>query len=151
MIITLERLTSSKDATLGRLWVDGKSTCWALEDQTQGGLKVPGETRIPAGTYEIKLRQEGGMIGAYQARYGDWHSGMIWLQNVPGFKWIYIHTGNTDDHTEGCILIGNGCIAPASGDPTIQSSRDAYEPFARAVHDAIARGENVVITIKDRD
>jgi len=35
------------------------------------------------------------------------HSMGIWLQNVPGFKYIYIHCGNDDDDTDGCILVGS--------------------------------------------
>ncbi|KKK90217.1 hypothetical protein LCGC14_2725280, partial [marine sediment metagenome] len=39
--------------------------------------------------------------------FSDIHEGMIWLQNVPGFKYIYIHCGNDDDDTDGCILVGS--------------------------------------------
>lgn len=150
MKLHLERIHSTDDTTLGRLWIDGQSTCFTLEDEFRV-RKVRGETRIPAGTYEIKLRSEGGMIQKYRTRYGDWHTGMLHLQDVPGFEWIYIHTGNTDDHSEGCILVGQGCQVPNGGEPTIQSSRSAYEPIARAVHEAIGRGETVTIQIVDRD
>ncbi len=150
MKLYLDRIHSTDDSTLGRLWIDGQSTCWTMEDEFRA-RKVRGETRIPAGIYEIKLRSEGGMIQKYKARYGDWHTGMLHLQNVPGFQYIYIHTGNSDDHSEGCILVGLGCNSPSGGEPTVQASRIAYEPIARAVHEAIGRGERVTIEIVDRD
>ena len=65
------------------------------------------ETRIPAGTYELKIRTEGSLTKRYESRFPDFHEGMIWLQNVPNFKWIYIHCGNDDDDTDGCILVGS--------------------------------------------
>lgn len=151
MKLTLERLSASKEATLGRLYLDGRPECWTLEDQFQAGPKVAGETRIPDGTFDIKLRKAGGMLPKYQARYGVWHTGMLHLQGVPGFKYIYIHTGNTDDHTEGCILVGAGCVAPPGGDPTVTASRPAYEKLARVLIPALEAGERVTITIENRD
>jgi len=148
MELLLERLTSDADATVGALFADGRFQCFTLEDEHRLE-KVPAETRIPAGTYEIRLRAAGGMHPKYAARYGSMHRGMLHLQDVPGFEWIYIHTGNTDDHTEGCILVGEGALTK-SGNMSLQASRDAYERLYRAVVAAAEVG-NLRITIKDRD
>ena len=32
---------------------------------------------------------------------------MLELQDVPNFKYILIHAGNTDEQTAGCILVGD--------------------------------------------
>jgi hypothetical protein len=80
--------------------------CYTLEDEFRV-KKVSGETRIPAGTYELKLRTVGPLNARYQLRFNDIHQGMIWLQDVPNFKWIYLHCGNDDDDTDGCILVGS--------------------------------------------
>ena len=80
--------------------------CYTLEDEFRE-VKVRKETRIPAGTYELKLRTEGSLNERYKTRFFDIHEGLIWLQDVPNFRWIYIHCGNTDDHTDGCILVGS--------------------------------------------
>ena len=29
------------------------------------------------------------------------------LMNVPGFEYILWHTGNTDESTSGCLILGN--------------------------------------------
>ena len=35
------------------------------------------------------------------------HKGMLWVRDVPGFEYILIHTGNTDEHTSGCLIVGD--------------------------------------------
>jgi len=150
MELTLDRLASDDDSTIGALFVNGRFQSFTCEDEYRID-KVPGETRIPAGKYRIDIRIAGGMAPKYRARYGDWHRGMIWLQDVPGFEWIYIHTGNTDDHTEGCILVGYGAMARRGDTMNVQQSRPSYEELAREIFAAIDAGEEVWITITDRD
>ena len=100
------RISSGKDATSGLLFEvnQNKRTflAYTLEDE-QRDVKVWGETRIPAGTYKLKLREEGGFHNRYLNKYGNtFHKGMIHVQDVPGFEYILWHTGNTDEHTAGC-------------------------------------------------
>lgn len=108
MELELWRYRTNGEATLGILMERQSTTramlCFTCEDPRQT-VKIRGETRIPAGTYEIKLRREGGMHKRYARRFGE-HVGMLWLQNVPNFEWIYIHLGNDAQDTEGCILVG---------------------------------------------
>jgi hypothetical protein len=108
-------------------------------------VKVPGETRIPAGTYQIKLRPEGGMNAKYAARFPADHRGMLWLQDVPGFEWVYIHIGNTDDDTLGCILVGD----TANIEGTLARSEQAYRRIYGTISNAILAGEPVSITVED--
>lgn len=79
--------------------------CYTLEDEYQA-LKVKGETRIPAGVYEIKFRKKGGLHAKYNKKYPDIHRGMLHITDVPNFEHILIHTGNTDEHTAGCLIVG---------------------------------------------
>lgn len=149
MKLKLVRLSSQKESTLGALFVDGGFSAFTLEDEFRA-IKVAGETRIPAGTYEIDLRTVGGFHQRYSQRYPDLHKGMLWLRRVPGFTFILIHTGNTEKHTEGCILIGD--LAQSNvpdGNGSIGSSRQAYRRFYPPVADAIERGEEVTIEIVD--
>tara|TARA_R110002020_G_scaffold75639_1_gene192334 strand:- start:216 stop:569 length:354 start_codon:yes stop_codon:yes gene_type:complete len=101
------RISSGKDSTSGMLFEVDNNTrtflAYTLEDE-QRDVKVWGETRIPAGTYKLKLREEGGFHNKYLNKYGEiFHKGMIHVQDVPGFEYILWHTGNTDEHTAGCL------------------------------------------------
>jgi hypothetical protein len=146
VIITLKTLSSGKDSTVGVL-TSANFVCLTCEDE-QREIKVPGETRIPAGRYEIKLRTEGKMHQKYSALYPE-HKGMLWLQNVENFEYVYLHTGNTDDQTEGCILVGFGCdLDSKNGGGTITRSVEAYRALYAAVLRAMAAGEKVFIEVQ---
>ena len=139
MKIDIRRFTTDGDSTLSMIYVDGVFQCFGLEDE-QRDIKVAGETRIPAGEYVVALRDEGGMTKRYAEKFPGLHKGMLWLRDVPDFQWVYIHIGNTDDHTEGCILTGTGCDAKAGAMRTI-SSTDAYRDLYSKVVDAALRGD----------
>lgn len=103
--LLLQRLYHRFGPTIGAIFLDGQFECWTLEDPPQQ-IKIPGRTRIPAGEYQIKVRTEGGMHADYSQRFPEEHEGMLHLQNVNNYKYIYIHIGNTERDTEGCILVG---------------------------------------------
>ena len=88
---TLERYGFGADSTLGKLWrptATGRELeGFPVEDESRE-ITVPGETAIPRGTYELKLRTEGGMHEKYLRRHLEMHKGMLWLQNVPDFEWV---------------------------------------------------------------
>ena len=143
MNVLVHRFASLTDATLGYLYVEAMPQCFTLEDEHRE-TKVAGDTRIPAGTYELALRAAGGMHDRYKARYPE-HRGMLWLKDVPGFEWIYIHTGTDDDDTAGCILVGDG--ASASGE--IDRSVNAYRRVYGLISNALLAGEPVTIQVED--
>ena len=144
MKIEVLRYKSHDDYTLGKLYIDGTFKCYTLEDEKRS-IKVWGETRIPDGTYNIKLRKEGGFHSKYLKKFGStFHKGMLWLQDVPGFEYILIHIGNTDKDTAGCILVGK-TVANAF----IGNSTGAYKEIYPIIADAISNGEDVSITLKE--
>ena len=155
MKLDVLRFSSEQDSTSGLLFdVTGKRKflCYTLEDEYRT-KKVMQETRIPAGTYEIKYRKEGGFNKRYTKRYPDIHRGMLHVTSVPNFKWILIHVGNTDEHTAGCLLLGdtqennqiktNGFIGKSS-----QAYVRVYDYIANALDKL---GEKVTITYYDFD
>jgi hypothetical protein len=152
MNILLERYDSGAEDTLGNLYINGVLQCKTLEDQYRA-VKVKGDTRIPEGTYEIKLRKEGTHHLEYSQnlKYKDIHKGMLWLQNVPGFQYILIHVGNSDKDTEGCILVGTVVVY---GDKPprrkLLNSALAYRRIYPPIAAAIEKGEKVTITIKTK-
>ena len=110
MKLKVLRFSSQEDSTSGLLFLEGKKglefLCYTLEDESRD-LKIKGETRVPAGIYKVELRTKGGFHERYKKRFRDIHKGMLHITNVPGFEYILIHTGNTDEHTAGCLLVGD--------------------------------------------
>lgn len=145
MKLELVRYVHSEDSTGGMILVDGKFFCYTCEDEKRE-VKVSGETRIPVGTYQITLRDEGGMTKRYAAKFPGLHRGMLWLRNVPGFKWVYIHIGNREDQTEGCLLVGYGANR-VNGENQVANSTSAYKDLYTAILDAMGRGEEITIAI----
>ena len=147
MELIVERFNSAKTHTDGLLFVNKKFECFTLEDEFRE-VKVKGETRIPNGTYKVELRTEGGFHADYLKKYGaNFHKGMLWVKNVPGFEYILIHTGNTDKHTAGCLLVGS----TADKDKAfIGASVNAYKTFYPKVAKALLQNEDVYITYKTR-
>ena len=123
MELRVIRYCSREDWTLGMLMEDRTFLCYTLEDEHREE-KVMHETRIPAGRYRITLRTEGGHHARYIKKYPDMHKGMLWVRDVPNFKWILIHTGNTDEHTSGCLLTG---LTSDSSKGFVGRSGDAYK------------------------
>ena len=144
MKLLVSRVIDRDTCTLGVMKVDGHAFA-TLEDPQQDE-KIAGNTRIPSGTYDIGLRKNSPLATKYRERYGDNHYGMIWLLDVPGFKYVYIHTGNTHEHTEGCLLVG---LDMNIGVGTISQSRTAYRQLYPLVMAALEIGESVTIEIKD--
>jgi len=155
MKLQVIRFSSQTDSTSGLLFENnelGKHfLCYTLEDEARV-LKVKGETRVPAGTYKIELRKEGGFHEKYSKRYGGFHVGMLHIINVPGFEYILIHTGNTDEHTSGCLLVGdsqeNNTIIK---DGFVGKSGNAYKRIYPRIAKDIERNEEVKIEYIDND
>ena len=107
MIITLKRIYCKGTFTLGALQIQTESNkefltkkyfCDTLEPHAidwRREEKVAGKTAIPTGRYRVMMSYS----KTYKRR-------MPFLQNVPHFTGIMIHTGNSVDDTRGCILVG---------------------------------------------
>lgn len=144
MKLHLLRYSDDGDSTQGLLFVDGVFQCYTLEDEERS-IKVKGETRIPEGTYEVKQRKViSGLTQKYRDKY-PWFDFHFELQDVPNFKYVYIHIGNYDDHTDGCILVGDIGYNNKVQEGAIGSSRNAYKRLYRKLKQA----NEITITIKD--
>ncbi|EJN09394.1 DUF5675 family protein [Herbaspirillum sp. YR522] len=112
MKLLLQRGAGEKDSTPGQLFVDGRFECFTLEDFVRRpGVKVYGQTAIPAGTYQV--------VVTMSPRFKRL---LPLLLNVPGFEGIRIHTGNKAADTDGCILVGD---SPSAG--WLGQSRVAFD------------------------
>jgi hypothetical protein len=141
MIATLTRKIVTPRSTIGLLVVNDK-LCDTLEDAIRP-VKISGETCIPPGQYVLKLRTDGSKSPEYLERFGpDFHKGMLWLQDVPGFEYIYIHIGNSPDDTKGCILVGSTVSTDFIG-----GSEAAYREIYPVLAGAILAGDDVLIDV----
>ena len=145
MKLTVVRTQFGTDATNGLLFIDGVFECYTLEDQYQA-VKVMHETCIPEGTYDIQFRKTGGFHAKYSERYKNAHYGMLHIQDVPNFTYILIHTGNTDEHTSGCLIVGETQQdLEISKDGFIGSSTVAYKKMYAKVAAQLLQGKKVTI------
>ena len=154
MKLKVIRFSSQEDSSSGLLFdatVGMKFLCYTLED----------ERRVPAGMYSVKLRDEGGMTKRYAKKYPDMHEGMLCVHNAPNwkletpdmsFQYILIHTGNTDEHTAGCLIIGdtqaNNVLVK---DGFIGKSTQAYRRVYSYISKALLVDEEVTIEYIDID
>lgn len=141
MKLDLIRYNHREDSTNGMLLVDGKFECYTLEDERRA-VKVSGETAIPHGHYKIQARRDiTPLTKSYRNRYDffDYH---FEIMDVPNFERIYIHVGNWDEDTEGCILVGKG-----AEDDYIGQSSLAFSSLYRKMKSARDAGEDISIEI----
>ena len=148
------RYSSGADSTLGLLSEVGPEgrefLAYTLEDEFREE-KVSAETRIPEGTYDVKLRTTGGFHSRYATKFGDWHKGMLHVQDVPGFEYILIHTGNTDEHTMGCLLVADSSTQNITKDGFIGASVSAYKRIYPSLAQWLLDGNILTITYIDYD
>jgi len=138
MKLLLIRDQFHKDYTTGKLYIDGVFYCYTLENQDCfidiTNKKIP-DTAIPAGTYKV--------IIDFSQRFQKM---MPKLLNVPFFEGVRIHTGNTANDTEGCILVGT-----KRTEGHIWNSRAAFYLLFQKILKAIKMNETVKITIERKE
>ena len=152
MKLEVIRFNKGEDSTNGILFDitnERKFLCYTLEDESREE-KVYGETCIPEGEYCINFRREGGYHAKYDKRFADIHMGMLEVCDVPNFKYILIHCGNTDEDTAGCLLVGdtqeNNDIKKNG---FIGKSTAAYMRLYPSIAKALKDGEEVTISYRD--
>lgn len=139
MKIEVKRFEFGTNYTIGKMSIDGQYLCFTLEDkvrEVQGepveSWKAKGQTAIPTGTYSVTIN--------FSERFDR---NMPLVLNVPGFDGIRIHPGNTDQDTEGCILLGTSW----AGTDFIGNSRIAFNQFFPKLALAISNNETVTMEI----
>ena len=134
MELKLIRKRLYKDSTIGELLIDGYFECYTLEDEVRPtGEKVPGETAISAGTYKLVIDKS-----------DRFKRLMPHLLDVPMFTGVRIHSGNTDEDTEGCILVGSTIV----NENFIGNSKVAFDQLFSKLKLTFDLGEEIRITIE---
>ena len=156
MELVVDRRWPKPTYTIGILYVDGVRFCETLEDTDRGlcadmsdyiirQTKIPNETAIPKGKYNVRMDVTSPKYSAIKW-YNDLCKGkMPRLERVPGFEGILIHPGggNGPLDTAGCLLVGRNTIKGK-----LTSSRDTFKALYAKMKAAYDRGEKITIEIK---
>lgn len=146
MHIEILLVQPTKNSTLCKMLLDSEYFSFVIEDGYRA-VKVPGETRIPDGTYKVVQRTHGKFYEKYKRLFG--HQFVPQIADVPGFQDILFHCGNTTEDTRGCIL-PNKCAWFNSTKQVFEGSQSS-EVF-RALHKrmavAFAVAEPITVTLK---
>lgn len=156
MKIEVKRIALKDKYTIGHMYIDGKFVCDTLEDKVRdlnkngkfdnGEVKIPNETAIPYGTYNVTMNIQSPKYSNY-AKYSyvkKYNAFMPRLQNVPSFEGVLIHAGNTADHTSGCILVGENKIKGQ----VVNSQKIWTNLMDKYFWPAKLRGEKITIEMK---
>lgn len=142
MHIEVIKIAETPNSTLSQMCVDGVFFCFVLEDGFRA-KKVPGETRIPEGTYELKPRREGSFFKKYSKKFG--HTFVPHVTDVPGFEFILINIGNRVIDTRGCTLVGDLALKQGSNFE-VSNSTLAYLRLYSILEPEFEAGRPVLIT-----
>lgn len=136
MKILVERFDSGSNDTLGRVYIDGVLKCFSIEDEKRV-VKVKGETRIPAGTYNVCFYDS--------PTHGK---KALMIKDVPNFSYVLIHTGNTEDDTMGCLIVGKR-IGTLNNKRAVLDSKTAFKEIYAIIAPEIESGKEVTIKYMD--
>jgi hypothetical protein len=116
--------------TIGRLTVDGQFYCYTLElPWLENACNI---SCIPSGSYIIKMIDSPKFGSCYQ------------LSDVCGRTHILIHSGNTVDDIEGCILLGTSC-GVLNGKEAVLNSKSAINSF----HSLLGGDEHTIEIVRN--
>lgn len=132
--LLVQRQPSKGNATLGTLAIDGSYFCHTLEDQIRevpgqpvSAWKIKGQTAISEGRYRLTLETSN--------RFGP---DTFTVNAVKGFDYIRVHSGNTHEHTDGCLLVGqkSNATTVAYSKPTLLALKDLLVARMKAGEEA---------------
>jgi hypothetical protein len=149
-IVKVRRYSSQSVTSLGLVHFDDEFQHHTIEDKYRKE-KVKGETRIDAGVYALGLQE---LVTPMTERYRnkfDWFDLHLHVKDVPNFSGIYIHIGNTQKDSEGCLLVGNTANNNRIEAGRITRSTEAYKEFYLKVYPLLKAGKKINIEYIDLD
>ena len=153
MKLKLIRSYKNDKYTIGHLYINGKFFCDTLEDTDRGldnsmslkqiqSIKVKSKTAIPTGIYTITLRVVSPRLSKKSA-YKFCGGKVPRLVNVKGYDGVLIHIGNTEQDTDGCILVGEN---KAKG--KVLNSTDTFKRLYAVLKQASDKNEDITLDIQ---
>lgn len=146
MKVEVKRIGQGKESTLSKIYVDDSFICYGLEDAVRP-QKIKSKTAIPTGTYQLGLNRYGGMNAGYKRRFPAIHDGMIEIQDIPNYSYVYIHIGNNIGDTSGCLLVGDSYHKDDDGDYVLEKSTKAYKRLYQLLVKSMLQ-EEVCLVVK---
>ena len=142
MKICLYRKYKKNNYTIGQLFINNEYFSDCLEDTDRGltssmgieeikRIKVPGNTCIPYGTYKITI--------TYSPKF---KKNLPLINDVKGFEGIRIHSGNNNNDTSGCLLLGFNKIKGG-----VINSKVTVDKFIDIIQKTINSGEIITLSI----
>lgn len=153
MKIVLDRKWRKSEYTIGRLYINDEFFCNTLEDTDREldqnmdlrilrNKKIPNQTAIPTGIYEITLDVKSPKFSTYDFYDKVCDGYLPRLLNVPGFTGVLIHCGSNASHSSGCILVGNNTIKGG-----LTNSKPIFESLYNKMKIAKENNEKIIIEI----
>jgi hypothetical protein len=122
-----------------------------LEDEHRD-KKLKGETRIPAGIYELKIRKEDTPLTlTHRKNYGEWFKYHIEVVGIKDFSGVYVHAGNKETHTDGCLLLNDTANNNQIEAGDMARSTQAVKRFYQKVYPHLESGGRAFIEIRDEN
>ena len=142
MKLRLERRYRCNNYCIDKLYINNEYFSDALEDPDRSltdsmsleeikRIKIKDNTCIPYGTYNVTI--------TYSPRF---KRNLPLINNIKGFDGIRVHSGNTPQDTEGCVLLGFNKIKGQ-----VIDSKVTVNKFIDIVQKALNKGEKVTIEI----
>jgi len=136
MLIEIIRDDEFPTKTFGKMFIDGRYFGETLEDtdreMEKGGVKVYGESAIPRGRYPVTV--------SVSRRFGR---EMPEVLDVPEFRGVRIHGGNTEHDTLGCPLLGQ--VRTGTG---VANCKGINDRLLLTIKAALQRGEDVWLVVE---
>lgn len=164
-ILTVSRYNLKPDWTISKLLLYDKHDGYAVEDEIRT-VKVKGETAIPYGRYLLSTRVSPKFTSFFlyskstnkliEAKDKDLHKDttdwmqheLIWITGVPNFEFVLLHWGNTDDSTDGCLIVGSG-LGVIDGQEGVINSRNYYKQLYPKLYTLVKSGGQYINYIKE--
>jgi len=163
-LLTIKRYEFNPDWTISELLLSGVKDGYAVEDELRA-IKKFGETAIPYGKYPLGLRQSPNFSKFFlysdsanvlietkdKSKYPqikDFRNhDLIWIKDIPEFELVLLHWGNTDDDTNGCLIVGAkpGFVGTQKG---VLQSRTYYKSLYPRIYKQIKAGNQFIEYIK---
>lgn len=155
-LLDIVRFKFNKDWTVSKVLLNGILHGYAVEDEIRD-VKIKGETAVDYGTYPLDIRHSPKFSSSFYwsdslkkliepkervnyPKTADWRfHELIWIKDTPRHELCLIHWGNTDDDTDGCLIVGSA-MGVINGQEGVSGSRKYYRKLYEIIYPIVRSG-----------